>query len=270
VYESREPVGNLATDLDLVQSLAAGWHAARRRLALAAAFALLGGVIGLFTFYPVGIVLVAAGVWFLYRMKQHPRAVANHMERCAYGKSMAAMLRPDADPKAPVAIRLTFDPKQETLSDGALPNRKNGRQRLYKVAWFSLEASLHDGTTFSETVDDVVRQRSFKNPRGKSKTKTRTRSLIAMRFDYPPETYGDLTPLREKMQAEIQLPGGAAVRGLEVTGRNVKVKALVNGSAGSAYLAQASAMLALGVYRMLNLSREIQARKGAPKRGGGQ
>jgi hypothetical protein len=279
VYESRGAAGNLAADLELVQSLAAGWHTARKRLALAGTVAWTAGIIGFAVgLWLVGMVLFAAGTWFLYRMKQHPKAVANHVERCAFGKSLAAMLASDADSKTPVAMRLAFDPKQETLSEGALPNRKNGKERLYRVSWFSVEASLHDGTAFSQTVDDVVRQRSFTNPRGKSKTKTRTQSLIAMRFDYPPETYGDLTGFREKMQKEIQLPPGAAVRGLEVTGRVVKVKALLAQAEGPGlaramsaadYLAQASAMLALGVYRMLNLSREIEARKRAQAKKGG-
>jgi hypothetical protein len=270
LYESREPVAGLAADLDMVQSLAAGWHDARKRLALYATFALFVGIIGLFAFLPVGIVFVLLGVWLLYRMKAYPKAVANHMERCTFGRSVAAMLWADADPKAPAAIRLAFRPKEETLSEGVLPNRKNGKQRLYKVSWFSVEAILHDGTTFSETVDDFVRERSFTNPRGKSKSKKRTQRLIAMRFDYPSEIYGDLTPFREKMEKEIQLPEGAAVRGLEISGRAVKVKALLTQTEGS-YLAQASTMLALGVYRMLNLSRQIEARKRAQaKKGGAQ
>jgi hypothetical protein len=71
------------------------------------------------------------------------------------------------------------------------------------------------------------------------------------------------------MEKEIQLPEGAAMRGLEVSGRSVKVKALVTKTADPAYLAQASSMLALGVYRMLNLSREVEARKRAQAKKGG-
>ena len=72
---------------------------------------------------------------------------------------------------------------------------QNGKQRLYKASWFSLETSLHDGTTFTETIDDLIRQRSFTNPRGKSKSKTRTHSLLGMRFAYPQKVYGDASPL---------------------------------------------------------------------------
>ena len=280
LYESQAPVGGLTADLDQIQSLAAGWHQSRKRLALGATVAWVVGIVCFavgFLWY-VGMVMFGLGSLFLYWMKACPKAVANHAERCAFGESMAAMLCADADPKAPAAIRLAFHPKEETLSEGALPDRKNGKERLYKVSWFSVEASLCDGTTFSETVEDLVRERSFTNPRGKSKTKKRTQSLIAMRFDYPPEIYGDLTPLREKMEKEIQLPAGAVVRGLEVTPRAVKVKAMLSATEGpgsarvmgpTGYLAQASTMLALGVYRMLNLSREVETRKRAQAKGGG-
>ncbi len=271
VYESRAPVEGLAADLDQIGLLAEEWHASRKRLALGATVAWVVGIIAFATgaLWYVGIALIAAGGWALYRMKSFPKAVANHRERCAFGKSMAAMLASDADPKTLLAIRLAFDPKEETLSEGALLGRKNGQQRLYKVSWFSIEARLHDGTTLSQSIDDIVRHRSFTNARGKSKTKVRTQSLIALRLDYPAETYGDLTPFRERMQNEIQLPPGTVVRALEVTGRAVKVKALATASGDAAYLAQASAMLALGVYRMLNLSREVQSRKRAQEKPGG-
>ena len=87
-----------------------------------------------------------------------------------------------------------------------------------------------------------------------------------MRFAYPAEVYGDPTPLGPKMQKEFHLPQSASVRGLEVNGRAVKVKALVTNSDD---LAQASSMLALGVYRMLNLSRKLAARKRAQAKRGG-
>ena len=89
-----------------------------------------------------------------------------------------------------------------------------------------------------------------------------------MRFAYPAKAYGDLTPLGAKMQKEIRLPQSASLRGLEVNDRAVKVKALVTNSDD---LAQTSSMLALGVYRMLNLSRKLAERKRAQaKRGGAQ
>ena len=70
------------------------------------------------------------------------------------------------------------------------------------------------------------------------------------------------------MRKEIRLPSTASVRGMEVTSRIVKVKALVTQTGD---LAHTTSMLALGVYRMLNLSREIEARKrGQATKGGAQ
>jgi hypothetical protein len=270
LYESKEPIVGLAADLDQIQSIAAGWRTSRKQLALWSTVAWVVGVISFAVgLWYAGLLLFALAGWLLHWMKRYPKTVAKGRDRAAFGKSIAAMLRPDADPKAPVAMRLAFDPTEETISESALPNRKNGRQRLYKVSWFSVEASLHDGTKFGQTVVDFVRHRSFTNPRGKSKTKTRTQSLIAMRFDYPAQTYGDLTRFREKMEKEIQLPEGTAMRGLEVSGRSVKVKALITKTADPANLAQASSMLALGIYRMFNLSREVEARKRAQAKKGG-
>jgi hypothetical protein len=269
VYEVREPAAELVADLDQIQGLAAEWHAARKRMAMAGAFTLLAGFIGTIVFFPVGLLLLVVGGWFLYRMKVYPKAVANHEERCAFGKSMAKMLASDADPKTPIAMRLAFDPKRETLSEGALPHRKNGKELLYKVSWFSVAATLHDGATFSQTVDDVVRERKFTNRRGKSKSKTRTRSLIGLRLDYPEETYGDMSQFQAKMQSEIQLPQGVALRGVEVNSKAIKAKVLVSENSRTASLAQTSSMLALGVYRMLNLSREIAERKRIQAKKGG-
>jgi hypothetical protein len=268
LYESREPVGGLVADLDRIQSMASGWRKARRGLALWTTISWAVAVIAFVIFWPIGIVLGVLGGWLLYRMNRYPAAVANHLERCTFGKSMAVMLASDADPAAPVAMRLVFDDKAEALP---IQNRKTGHESLSKMSWFSLEASLHDGTSFSETIDDIVYRRSYSNARGKSKTKTRRQNLIGMKFDYPQKTYGDLTPLREKMEKEIQLPAGTIVKALEISPKAIKVKAMVTQFGKGTDLAQASSMLALGVYRMLNLSREIEARKRTQaKRGGPQ
>ncbi len=259
VYESNVPIGALPNDLVQIESLAAAWRASRRRLIQAGIGTLILAPMALFAFFPVGIVLIAIAVYLFFRAKSHPKAVANHPERCAFARSVAAMLVHDTDNSAPSAVRLAFEPKEEILSEKVLPHRKRGKEKLCKYTWFSVDTTFLDGTTFTETIDDFVRRRSFTNPRGKSKTKTRTRSVIAMRFAYPSAVYGDLTPLEAKMHKELQLPKSAIVRGLEVNGKAVKVKALVTESGD---LARTSAALALGVYRMLNLSRKLAARRG--------
>ena len=243
VYESSVPVGMLTDDLAQIESVAAAWRASRKRLIKAGVALLLLGVALLFLFFPVGILLIAIGVYLFFRVKTMPKTVANDPSRCEFAKSLVAVLAHDTGVKTPAAVRLAFDPKEEVLSEKPLPHRKNGKEKLCKCPWFSVDTTLLDGTDFTETIEDLVRRRSFKNPRGKSKTKTRTRSVIAMRFAYPAEVYGDLTPFSAKMQKEIQLPKSALVRGLEVNSKAVKVKALVTERGD---LAQTSVTLALG------------------------
>ena len=255
VYESRAPIETTGAALMQIESIVSGWHKVRLRLLLAGIGTLVLSLIVLALYPPAGIVLIALGIGLFFLRKRYPKGVANGMFRCQFSKSIADVLGRDTHPNVQSTMRLAFDPQKELLSETALPHRKNGKQKLYRAPWFSLENRLLDGTSFTETIDDLERQRSFTNPRGKSKTKTRTRHLISMRFGYPSEVYGDLTPLAGRMQKEIQLPRSALVRGVEVNDRAVKLKALVTESAD---LAQTSTMLALGVYRMLNLSRRMQ------------
>jgi len=264
-YESQSPVESLAADLAQIESLAARWRRARRRLLIAGILTVLAGVAGHFLLPPFGLILIAVGIGLWFWMKRYPKSVANGAARCEFSKIVAGMLARDADPKDAASLRLTFNPPQEVLTETALPQRRNGKQKVYKLSWFSLETGLLDGTTLTGTVEDVVRQRSFTNPRGKSKSKTRTRHLLAMRFAYPDDVYGDLTQFAAKMQKEMQLPPSASMRGLEVNARAVKVKALVTQSGD---LARTCTMLALGVYRMLNLARRLRARRARAKRGG--
>jgi hypothetical protein len=256
VYESRAPIATAAQGLMEIEGIAAGWKKSRSRLLMGGIALLLTSFVGLALYPPSGVVLFATGIGLFFLRKRYPKGVANGMYRCEFSKALADKLALDTDPKAAATMRLEFAPKQELLSETALPHRKNGKQKFYKAPWFTVENRFLDGTSFTETVDDLIRQRSFTNPRGKSKTKTRTRHMISMRFSYPSEVYGDLSPLAARMQKEIQVPRSALVRGLEVSSRAVKLKALVTESAD---LAQTSTMLALGVYRMLNLSRRLRS-----------
>ena len=266
LYEASLPIESVAADLLRIEDVVAAWRATRKRFLVSGAIAIAAGLIALAFYWPAGLMLVASGVFLLVRAQHWPGAMVAHVGRCALMRSVAHMLAQDTEPGAAATVRLAFRPKRELLSEEPLPNRKNGKQRLYKESWFSVETCLCDGTTFTQTIDDLVRQRSFRNPRGKYKTKTRTLSLLGMRLAYPQKVYGDATPLRERMQKEIQVPAASSVRGVEVTGRIVKVKTLVTEFGD---LAQSSSMVALGAYRMLNLSRELEARKRTQPQAGG-
>jgi len=257
VYESHSPLANLSTDLDEIERLAADWRAQRKRFQISAAALLLVGLVLLTLSPAVGILAIALGIGLFFWVKRYKKTVAGGLDRCAVVRKVAGMLIKDTAARQAVTIHLAFDPKREVLSEIPLPHRKNGKQRIYRASWLSVEACLLDGTTFSETIEDLVRVRSFTNPRGKSKTRTRTRSIVAMRFAYPAEVYGNVTPLAERLQKEIRLPASAALKQFAAGERQVKVKALVT---KAEELGDTTPMLALGVYRMLNLSRKLTAR----------
>ena len=119
VYESSVPVGMLTDDLAQIQSVAAAWRASRKRLIKAGVALLLIGVALLFLFFPVGILLIAIGVYLFFRVKTMPKTVANDPSRCEFAKSLVAVLAHDTGVKTPAAIRLAFDPKEEVLSEKA-------------------------------------------------------------------------------------------------------------------------------------------------------
>jgi hypothetical protein len=256
-YESRSPVDAMAAELDEIERVAGQWRKARRSLLWLGFLFVLAGIAGLYIYPLAGLVLIALAIPFFVSMKRYPKGVAKGLFRCELTRAIISMLAHDTDPKHASSVRLAFDPVQEVISETVLPNRRKGKQKIYKACWLSLETTFLDGTSFTGTIEELVRQRSFVNPRGKSKTRTRTRQIVSMRFGYPNAVYGDVTPLASRMQKEFRLPSSASVRGVEVTGRAVKVKALV---AEKTDLARTSTMLALGVYRILNLSRRLQRR----------
>ena len=106
VYEAEAPLEALADDLAQIESLAAQWLAARRRLFLAGTIAIAAGCIGLAVFYPVGLVLVAAGIFLFVRTKNSPKALASKVGRCELLKSVAAMLALDTEPGTTATVRL--------------------------------------------------------------------------------------------------------------------------------------------------------------------
>jgi len=266
VYESQAPLGSVTMDLEEIQQLAAAWRASRKRCLIAGIITVLVGAVLLAAFWPAGVLLIPIGIGCFFWRSRYNKGVADGAKQCTAARAVTDMLNHDTAAQRPVSIRLALGAAKEVVSEVTLANRRSGKQRLYKVSWFRVEARLLDGTTFSETIDDLVRERSFRNPRGKYKTKTRVRSIVSLCFAYPPDVYGNVSPLAERLQKEIHIPPSVVLKQFAAGERQVKVKALVT---KAEELAQATPMLALGVYRMLNLSRRLAARARRSK-GGGQ
>jgi hypothetical protein len=266
LYDVEATVAGVDNDLAQLETLDGQWRESRRKYRITLVVGFVLGIAGLAVFLPAGvIVLIVVGI-LLFR-KPFPKAVLNNSWRGDFARSLTGMLARDAQSEAKTHLRVAFNPAEEQLSETPMPHRKKGVERLLKASWLSMDITLLDGTGITVTTDDLIRRRSFVNARGKSKSKTRVQHLLGMRFAYAADTYGDVSPLAGRLQKEIHLPESAAVRGAEITPRAIKVKAVV---ADSGELSQTCATLALGVYRMLNLSRRLEAHRRANPQPGGE
>lgn len=221
-----------------------------------ASFALGKGILAAIVAFPafvVGIVL------FIYSF-MYSRQIVKHRNRCQVLKELSTNVLQDAGSRASFSVRLSLQNCSKLTSDEPWGARKNGKQQFFQEEWIALGGGLLDGTAFSESITELLRLRTFTNPRGKRKTKTRSRYLLNLRFDYPADLYGDPRLVHPKPMEEIRVPASATVRDVRITEQTIAVKAIV---LNPEELLQTSAMLSLAVYQMLKSSRRLASRGGA-------
>jgi hypothetical protein len=174
-------------------------------------------------------------------------------------KKLVGLVRQDADEQSPFSVRLSLASRPKLLSEAPWLERVNGKQQYLEEPWLSIEGRLLDGSILSEEVTQLSRRRTFMNPRGKTKTKTRSRFLVALRFAYPKDVYGDARKAQHALHEEIRVPGATTLRGVRINEKAIALKALTQ---TGDQIPQASAMLAMGAYRILNLARRAARPRG--------
>ena len=191
------------------------------------------------------ILAIVSGIGYLiYGLVSGSKLLA-HPLRLGVAKERIAMLQQDAGEKAPFTVRLALSSKPVQLSEEAWQARKHGKQTFLEETWLSLEGRLLDGTVVNDEIKDMTRRRTFTNPRGKHKVKTRMNYLVNVRFSYPTELYG-----------EVKVGPGAILRGVRVSEKAIVMKALVT---SEKEITQTAGMLSIGGYRILNLARRLTA-----------
>ncbi len=268
LYEAQAPLESVVADLADIEK-AEQQFAQVRKAKVRHGFLSLGiGVLGILVavfaeaFVLVGVLMTLAGfacaviLWVSgYR---YGRNLTTYRWRFEVLGRLAASLQQDSDPKAPVKVSLGLKDRARFLKEEIWPVRPRGKQRYSEDDWLSIQGRFLDGAEFSETVQELIRTRTYTNPRGKSKTKCRSRHFIGLRLACPKDSYGDLRPLEEGLKKNLRLPASATVRGVKVGEKAVFLKVRV---AEAAELSQANAMLFLGLYRALNLARQMQGRQ---------
>jgi hypothetical protein len=155
------------------------------------------------------------------------RAMHTHHSRYDLLKNLFDVLQRDADPRSSFSVKLALKPQPALVREEPWPDRKNGKQKFFEEDYLSIEGELLDGTVVSENLTELTRKRSFTNPSGKSKTKTRSRYMLALKFRYPNDVYADARPAYQALHEQIRVPPSATVRETRVDEKAITVKSMV-------------------------------------------
>ena len=262
IYQARAPLRSILDDLGQIGKLLLEIKAQRKMLRLAAGAALL---VGLGSAIAAGVMEISvlkfcalfgftlAPALFIYSFI-YGRALIKHQDRLSLTQDLSQSLTRDAHKSAPFSAKLALKAAPTLIKEEAWIERKSGKQQFFEEEFLSLEGELLDGTVLTETVDEITRKRTYRNPRGKYKTKLRSRYFVTLHFDYPNKLYGDARTANQALHEEIRLPSSATLRDLRVTEKAIVVKAMV---VLSKDIVQSSEMASMGAYRILNLARRL-------------
>ena len=254
IYEAKGSMGSIAHDMDEIEVLVRN-RKRQTKIILICGLVAFGIGAALTSVQPwIGVPLMVLAGGGLYVCYVYHRGTPDVLDRLKLVRGLAVMLANDAALKAPASIRMSCDQKGTMLSEAPWPNRKNGKERRASCDWLRLETTMLDGTEFSQTVTDFFRDRTYTNPRGKSKKKRRTTSVVVQRYKFPSDIYGDPAGFPEQIQQLVHLPQSATLRDLRVNAKTLTAKVHVKLNTD---LLQSCTMLSLGAYRILNLSRQV-------------
>jgi hypothetical protein len=266
VYETSAPFPAVLEDLDEIGNMVQAAEAKRLNLKRYGGWSMILGIVsavaaGFINSNALGFcafLAFAIGVGLFIYSRTAGRDLHNHHDRYELLRDISKTLQADADPKAKFTVRVALRAAPKLLKDEPF-HRKHGKQQFYAEEFLTVSGELLDGTFFEETITAQTRHRTFVNPRGKSKSKTRSRYILAIRFGYPNDIYGDARPAQRALDELIPVPPSAMIKGVGVTGKTIAVKASVM---EEKEIPQTSAMVWLGAYRILNLARRAAAKPG--------
>ena len=268
-YETKAPLQSLLDDLDQIGQIVASFEAHRRTIRRACLWCLLGFVLGLVAgafgvdwMFGVAFVALALCIGLFIRQLRFASNVIGNRKRGELLKNLLPSLQWDSHNRASFAVNLSFRNSASLLSESNWSGRRKGKEAILRQYWLNIEGPLLDGTTFSEEVVELSRKRTYLNPRGKRKMKTRSRYQVTLRLLYPKQRYGDARAAHAALREPLRVPDVAKVSDVSVTEKSIAIKALVTQEKD---IPQAAEMLCLGAYRILNLARHAVARQRGAK-----
>ncbi len=268
IYQANAPLSSILDEVEQIVCFLQEIESERRKLRKFGGLFIAGGLVlaivsGVLNIKALGFLAFlgfTTGVGLFIYSFVYGRAMHGHQSRCQLVKELFKVHQQDADPRSPFSVRLAMKSQPTLVKEEPWADRKNGKQKFFQEDYLSIEGELLDGTVLSENLTELTRKRSFTNPRGKSKTKTRSRYILALKFRYPNDLYKDARPAQQALHEGVRVPSSANVRELRVDEKAITVKSMVK---VEGEIVQASAMSCLGAYRILNLARRLAATGGA-------
>jgi hypothetical protein len=237
------------------------WISLLRWSALAMFLVFLAAGLAVGAFLIVVGVLVGIGL-LIYAAVVAAKGIIH--DRVEFARLILKTLSQDAGRRGRFQVNLRLRARREKISEGPNPRGK-GKQSFFRDAWLSIAGRLSDGTSLFESCTDLVRQRSKKNSRGKTKTKERKIFLLRLDLDYNPEKYGDATMAARHLEQPFRLPEAAQMKAFNTSDKALTMKTIVKGAPASAGLHAANEAMLLGAYRILNLARKRVIATGGAK-----
>lgn len=267
-YQAEGPLSSILNDIEQIGNFLQQIEIQRRNyrkfggisMAAGLVLAVLASVLHLNALGFLAFLAFATGVGLYIYSFVYGRSMHTHHSRYELLKELFQLLQQDAGARSSFSVKLALKPQPTELRSEPWADRKNGKQQFFEEDYLSIEGELLDGTVLSENLTELTRKRSFTNPRGKSKTKSRCRYLLAFKFRYPSDVYADARPAQQALREEIRVPPSANVRETRVDDKAITVKSMV---ASADEIVRTTAMTCLGAYRILNLARRVRATGGA-------
>ena len=187
------PINDLIAILQPVAQWDAAGDTSRRNLGCSGAAALIGGVVLLFFFWPLGIVFAAAGIVLLVVWnRKKSEDLSDNLRQCAVPFLVA--LREDFGDD-PLEIKLDLRPPMSK-------EKQTGKEKVDKVTtttysdpWMSGQGVLHDGSRLRWSVAETIIEKSYwkRGSSGKSKLKTKRKKRVEIEADLTlkAKTYGE-------------------------------------------------------------------------------
>jgi hypothetical protein len=264
VYQREAPLPAIQAEFAEIEALLNRVDARRKRMRRIGLIAILAGiacliagvVAGNAALAAVGVLLFIAGIVVLIASFIVGGKLVNNRRKLPVVKELLSTVAEDAGARAPFSVRLTFWSKPKLVSEQSWTTRKHGKELFLELPWIFVQGPLLDGCTVTHEITEMMRKRTYTNPRGKRKVKTRSRYLVRLRFAYPSDRYGDARQAQQALHENVRLPQSAVIRDVRVTEKAISMKAVAG---FHDEIGRTARVLSLGAYRLLNLNRRIAA-----------